>query len=486
MGVLGALFTGITGLNAHSEALSVIGANIANVSTVGYKTSRVAFEEVLRGVTLRNLGRVFSQGAFEATSNITDLAISGDGFFILSNGADRFYSRAGQFAINANGNMVSPAGFIVQGFGIDDAGNVSGVVSDINLNAFSAPPKASDQFSLAANLNASALDGDTFGTSFTVFNSKGGPLSLTLDFVRNNAIGATAAGGGNTGDDTAVSGGTYSGANTDTYTVTVTTGGAPGVAEITITSASGNDNSGPIIVSGFGTGVAVGTKGATITFTDGGDGLLTAGDSWTIGATNEWGWSVSTSDGTSTSTGTLEFDSNGLLSGPTTDPTIIVTGLSNGAADLSLAWDIIKADGSSDLTGFDAPSATFSHTQNGHAPGSIQDISIGEDGLITGIFSNGIILPIYQVALADFPDQTGLTFKGNNLFQESSDSGQPVLGQPNQGGLGKIETSALELSNTDLTNEFVNLIAAQRGFQANTKVITVGNEVLLETVNLIR
>ncbi len=151
-----------------------------------------------------------------------------------------------------------------------------------------------------------------------------------------------------------------------------------------------------------------------------------------------------------------------------------------------MTWDLVDANNNSDMTGFDQTSATFFTTQNGRAPGSIQDLTIGEDGVITGVFSNGVVLPVYQIALADFPAPAELEFRGQNLFRESTDSGQPVIGTPNQGGLGKIESRALEASNVDLTSEFVNLIAAQRGFQANTRVITVGNEILLEMVNLTR
>jgi flagellar hook protein FlgE len=182
----------------------------------------------------------------------------------------------------------------------------------------------------------------------------------------------------------------------------------------------------------------------------------------------------------------LALDGSGSPIGTVTEPTISVTGLSNGAADLSVTWDLVDVSNSSDITGFDQPSATFFTSQNGRAPGTIQDLTIGEDGVITGIFSNGGVLPVYQVALADFAAPAELEFRGLNLFRESSDSGQAVVGAPGQGGLGKVDSRSLEASNVDLTSEFVNLIAAQRGFQANTRVISVGNEILLETVNLTR
>lgn len=507
MTVLGSLFTGISGLNAHSEALTTIGANIANVSTTGFKKSRVAFEEVLRGVQLKELGRTLSQGGLEGTENATDLAISGDGYFIVSDGTP-FYTRAGQFSVNKNGNMTNPGGFILQGYSIDTAGTVSGVLSDVNLTTFTAPPQATSTFGLAANLDASAANADTFSSAFTVFNSLGGTVSLTMNFVKdttNEVKSAQAVTSNGAGTDTVTSSGTYTGSENQTYTLTVSTGGGAGTAVINV-ATSGTDTVSAFTVTGWDTALSVGSLGVQAAFTST-DATLEVGDSWIVGAaSNEWDWTVTTSDGSTSSSGAIAFDRNGSLSMAydgsgnqilaldtsnnalmtTVEPTVTVTGLGSGAADLSMTWDLIDASNNSNMTGFDESSATFFTTQNGRAPGSIQDLSIGEDGVITGIFSNGVILPVYQIALADFPAPAELDFRGQNLFRESTDSGQPVIGTPNQGGMGRIDSRALEASNVDLTSEFVNLIAAQRGFQANTRVITVGNEILLEMVNLIR
>lgn len=509
MTVLGSMFTGISGLNAHSNALQSIGSNIANVSTTGFKKSRVAFEEVLRGVTLTNLGRTLSQGGLEGTENVTDLAISGEGYFVVSDGTP-YYTRAGQFSIDKDGNMVNPSGFFLQGYSIDTTGNVSGTISDINLNTFSSPPQASTEFSLSANLDASAVNGDTLTSAFTVYNSLGGPISLTMDFVKdtsNEVKSAQVVTSSGAGTDTVTSSGTYTGTENQTYTLTVASGGTLGVDNIVVNvGTSGSDTVSAFTVSAADTAYSVGTMGVAAAFTST-DGVLEAGDSWSISAlSNEWDWTVTPSDGSSTSSGSIAFDQNGLLStvfdgsgntllaldqngdpiGTVTEPTINVTGLSNGAADMAITWDLVDVNNNSDLTGFDQPSATFFTSQNGRAPGTIQDLTIGEDGVITGIFSNGEVMPVYQIALADFPAPAELEFRGLNLFRESSDSGQAIVGKAGQGGLGKIDSRSLEASNVDLTREFVNLIAAQRGFQANTRVISVGNEILLEMVNLIR
>lgn len=512
MTVLGSLFTGISGLNAHSEALTTIGTNIANVSTTGYKKSRVAFEEVLRGVQLVGLGRSLSQGGLEGTENVTDLAISGDGYFIVSNGTPS-YTRAGLFSVNKDGDLINPDGFILQGYQIDSlTGLPSGTLSDINLNQFTAQPQATANFSIAANLDASAANGDTFSTAFSAVNSSGGSVSITMNFVKDTTADIKAAGTVSDADanTTITTGGTYTGGQNQLYTMTVQTGGGAGTALVDVADASGT-SLGVFTVTAWDTQIDIGSGfGVTSAFTST-NGTLDVGDSWVVGAmAEEWDWTVTPSSGTSTSSGSIAFDPTGTLAAAydttggadnvllaydrsgnslvssTSEPLVTVTFSGGNLNDLAMTWDIVDTAGSSDMTGFDQASATFFTSQDGRAPGSLQDLSVGEDGVITGIFSNGVVLPVYQIALADFPAPAELEFRGLNLFRESTDSGQSIVGTPGNGGFGKIESKALEASNVDLTAEFVNLIAAQRGFQANTRVITVGNEILAEMVNLIR
>jgi len=403
--MLGSLFTGITGMNANSRVMSVIGDNIANANTTGYKSGRASFEDILgqsiggrrgqigRGVTLSSINRVFSQGALSSTERVTDMAINGNGFFTVKEASGVYYTRAGEFTLDENAKLVNPNGLVVQGWMADSSGNLTttNATTDINLANTNSSPKATTAFTIGANLDAQAANGDTYTTSITGYDSKGSKVTLTLDF-------------------------TYDSTN------------------------------------------------------------------------DEWDWTASASDGATTNTGSISFDANGNLNSPVTDPTISITGLSSGAADLSLTWDLVDASGTSngDITGYASASTTTSQYQDGYSAGSLQNITVDENGVVTGRFSNGQIKDLAQVALADFNNPAGLISMGGNLFAESRASGSAIIGPASTAGRGSITSNSLELSNTDLANEFVNMITAQRGFQANARVITASDELLTELVNLKR
>jgi flagellar hook protein FlgE len=403
--MLGSLFTGITGINSNSRAMSVIGNNIANTNTTGYKSSRASFEDILgqsihggqeqigRGVILSSINRIFSQGALSTTDRVTDMAINGGGFFVLKDGFGLYYSRAGEFSMDENGKLVNPNGLVAQGWKADASGNISttGAIADINLANVTFPPKGTTNFTIGANLDAKASNGDTYATSIAVYDSKGNKIILSLNF---------------TYDDT----------------------------------------------------------------------------------NKEWDWTSSAGDGATVDTGSIKFDTNGNIISPNADPTISITGLSSGAADLNLTWDLVDASGSSngDITGYASASATTSLKQDGYGAGSLKSISVNEKGIISGFFSNGLTWDLAQVALADFNNPDGLISAGGNLFMESRSSGSPIVAPAGTTGMGSIAPNSLELSNTDLVNEFVNMITAQRGFQANARVITTSDEILTELVNLKR
>jgi flagellar hook protein FlgE len=205
-------------------------------------------------------------------------------------------------------------------------------------------------------------------------------------------------------------------------------------------------------------------------------------------ANSRWNWSVSPSDGASASTGSLTFDANGVLSAPTTNPTIAVTGLTDGADPMSITWNMVDSTGASDgsVTGYTADSAKTAQSQDGYPSGSLQSVSVSEDGTFTGVYSNGSMIPFARVALADFPCYSGLAKQGSNLYSQSLASGQPLVGPPNSAGMGSIAPSTLEKSNVDLGTEFVNMITTQRAFQANSKVITTSDSILSDLVNIIR
>jgi flagellar hook protein FlgE len=213
-----------------------------------------------------------------------------------------------------------------------------------------------------------------------------------------------------------------------------------------------------------------------------------------------WDYYVSSSAGTVTAPldnppgpeYSFVFDANGALVPASctpagVDPTIGVTGLAP-AADLAITWTILDGLGATDgsITGYAATSVKTSQTQDGYPSGMLQGISVDEDGIFTGLYSNGTMLSFAQVALADFASYSGLAKQGSNLYTSSLASGQPVISTPNTAGVGAIAPSSLEMSNVDLANEFVELITTQRAFQANSKVITTSDEVLAELINIKR
>jgi len=431
--MLTSLFTGVSGMNANGLNLSVIGDNIANMNTIGFKSSRVSFGDVLsqtlgggssqigRGVMVRSITPQFSQGSFETSSNGLDLAIEGDGLFIVNENGSRYYTRAGQFSLDKNGNIVNPDGLILQGYLADVNGNIGGNLTDLLIGSVQSPANATTTATVSVNLDsgenaptgAFTLDGNGDGinddpanfnstTTMTVFDSQGGAHDVSVYFVKTAANTWTAH---YVYDDPATPGQLIETATTQDLTFDAN-------------GALITDNSGTAIDFDFGAAVV---SPQSISFNFG--------------------------------TGTGE-----------TPPGTGLDGTTQFVADFSVTQI----------------------TQNGYAAGFLKNVSISEDGMITGIFTNGQTRPIAQVALARFVAPTELTKVGRNLYAESFDSGQPIVGTATTSGLGSIAANALELSNVDLAEEFVRMITAQRGFQANSRVITTSDELLSELVNLKR
>jgi flagellar hook protein FlgE len=212
-------------------------------------------------------------------------------------------------------------------------------------------------------------------------------------------------------------------------------------------------------------------------------------------AANAWTASVSVPAGTVTTPATdvgitnanFTFDGSGNLNNGS-DPSITLTNLTNGAADITINWDLFDTAGVThgDLVQYAGASTTNFNTQNGFAAGNLRGVSVDENGFVTGAYSNGQLTPLYQIVLTDFPSYFGLSKMGNNLYAESRASGQAMPGVPLSGSLGSISPSAIEMSNVDLAQEFVKMITTQRAFQANSRVITTSDEVLQELISLKR
>ena len=554
--MLTSLFTGVSGLNANMTDLSVIGNNIANMNTIGYKASRASFADVLSqslngvsgssqvglGVTLSSITPLFTQGAFETTGNGLDMAIDGDGFFVLRDSAGAlFYSRAGQFNLDKNGNITNPEGYVLRGFQADSSGNITSTVGDLSVSFASVSPNATTSASVVANLDSDAeVKGFVFTTGSNdqiVFDVDG---ELTTDSITASLVtdGGLISGNAYTGSEVAAAIKTALEAkngNSDTYSVTYN----KSTGKFTITNDTGN--SGTLVL---GWGQTSTTAETVLGFTATDSGTIAAGSSDTSDSTggefsvakadstsnlstsitvydslgnshqmtlyfrkssvgsssNTWQWYgvVDAADSTSGNTeiqaqGTLTFSTAGVLSSESsiTYPTggFDFSGGATQNQTISFNFGTSLAEGGTGTDGvtqYGNSSAIYSQQQDGYASGSLQALSIDADGSITGIFSNGKTKSMGQVVLADFANPSALTSMGKNLFAESTASGQGIVGAPDSSGRGSIHSNALELSTVDIAEEFVKMISAQRGFQANSKIITTTDEILSELVNLKR
>ncbi|MFZ3013104.1 MAG: flagellar hook protein FlgE [Nitrospira sp.] len=452
MGILSSLFAGVSGLNANGTALSVIGNNIANLSTVGFKSSKASFADLISssisggsgaiqtgiGVALTSVQGNFSQGSLSTSSNVLDLAIDGNGFFIVKDAQNAtFYSRTGLFRLDKDNNVVDPTGFKLQGFLADTTGAITGNIGDVALPSTTAPPRATTTALVAANLRSNTTIGPTFqlsnpsgtsnfSTSITVFDTLGNGHLLSTYYTKTaantweyNVVAAL--------PDINVAG--YHAANQDT------TLGIVRVGTGTLTFGTNGTLLNESVVTRYDDGTAAGTAGAA-------QGQLQIDF---VGAT-------------ANQLITMDFGSNTTSGGNGLDGT----------------------------TQFGAESALVQQTQDGYAAGSLQAFSVDSKGIISGRFSNGQLRALAQVVLSRFPDPIGLTRTGKNTFAQSGNSGQPVNGTPDSAGLGRVLSNSLELSNVDLGESFIDMIAAQRGFQANSRVITTSDEILQELVNLKR
>lgn len=578
MGILSSLFAGVSGLNANGTALSVIGNNIANLSTVGFKGSKATFADLISssisggsgaiqtgiGVALTSVQGNFSQGSLATSTNVLDLAIDGNGFFIVEDAqGGTFYTRAGLFRLDKDNNVVDPTGFKLQGFLADATGTITGTIGTIALPSTTAPPRATTTALVAANLNSATtptgVRGNIVGSAASVTTTAAGNNSFNIN-LNGDGVQTVTVPNGLTGSDLAAaiqnavralipndpfkaaaysgftatvnasniftfaSGmtGTTNNSTTGTGTVVVTANGGDTLAAnlnmLAPVSTTGTDFllSDPPATSNFSTSM-------TVFDSLGNSHLLTT--YFTKIGSNTWNYNVVTSTASVVTanyhasnidnslgivrvgSGTLTFGTNGTLDRES--PVIRYdTGTATGTAGTvpgQLQIDFVGAtqdqsivmnfgssattDGGSGLDGttqFGSTSALVQQTQDGFAAGSLQAFSVDSNGVISGRFSNGQLRALAQVVLARFPDPIGLTRTGKNTFAQSGNSGQPVTGTPDSAGLGRVLSNSLELSNVDLGESFIDMIAAQRGFQANSRVITTSDEILQELVNLKR
>jgi len=419
--MLRSMFAAISGLHGNQTMMDVIGNNIANVNTVGYKSGRVNFQDIMSqtihgatapqgglgsinpaqiglGMTVAGIDVLQTQGNLQSTGKTTDMAIQGDGFFIESDGSSTYYTRDGAFDIALDGSLGNPAsGMKVQGWQADSDGNIDMTQPITNLVipiGQRTTALATSAVTLSGNLDAGAATGTAVPTTMTVFDSLGVSHSVKVTFTKTAA---------NTWTWEATADPTDTGIN---ITQTAADPGPPAVAPI---------------------------NNGTLTFT--------------------------TSGVESASTGTLAF----------TFP--------DGAKATTPAIDLTQ------LTQFSGTSQPAGQT-DGFTSGTLTTFAVGDAGTLSGVYSNGQTQVLGQIALASFLNSAGLLRSGQNNFSATSASGAASIGAAGTGGRGTVTTGALEMSNVDLATEFTGMITAERGFQANSRVITTSDQMLQTLVSL--
>jgi flagellar hook protein FlgE len=474
MGLLSSLFAGVSGLNASGNAISVIGDNIANSNTTGFKASRPEFVDVLSGslggggaggqigagARFNGVNQNFGQGSLETTGVTTDLGIDGQGFFIVQDTTGVFYSRAGVFRLDNTQTLVNSQGQAVLGFGVTGQGTPNGALGPINLSSASSQPQATSTVQVNINLdpNDVVLGSPTFDpldpittsnfqTGIRTYDSLGNPRDLTVYFRKSATPNEWFYYAGTTRDQIDLT----------AYPAPFATAAAtPPDQFVAIQSGTLNFTTGGLLDVEDNTAL-------TLFFDANGDGMITGAETTAVATPgNADGWAF---NGGAATGQAIAFDFGTSI---TTDGGL----------------------GSDQTTQFGGTAATGSNSfprfvsQDGYTAGSLQNIAIDDDGFVSGRFSNGQTVRLAQVALASFANENGLTRVGNNNFSETLESGTAVFGSPNQGGFGSIRSGFLELSNTDLAEEFVRLILSQRAFQANTRTISTTNELLASLVVL--
>lgn len=412
----------LSALSAMSTAVDVVGNNLANLNTTGYKASSVSFRDLVTQSMGSGLGetqvgfgtaqprtfREFTQGSVQSTSGLLDAAIQGDGFFVVQDSAGQtMYTRAGNFLTDKNGIMMTNTGLLVQGWTainpltgqVDTTGPIGSIVVPVGTLK---KPDVTTDFSVDMNLDATATANATslFTQPIEVYDSLGNPHVLTLSFQKT-------------------------GANTWQYRITIPAAEVGGQA------------------------------------TDPPSALV----DWTDMTFNQ--------DGT-------------LSDQVTSPIAFTISGLADGALDLPLNWNLRTTGGTGRITQYGQPSASSAKSQNGSPAAQLNKVSLANGGGILAEYSNGDQVVVGQLALANIRNPDSLLAMGDNNFALSARSAIPVIGTPGTGGRGSVTGGALESSTVNIAREFTNLIVYQRGYQANSRVVNTQDQLSQDTINLIR
>jgi flagellar hook protein FlgE len=502
---------GLSGLNSAAKSLDVIGNNIANSSTVGFKGSTTEFADVYArslngagatqagiGVSVASIAQQFTQGNIETTANPLDIAINGGGFFRTEIGGAVQYTRNGQFSLDKNGYVVTPQGANVTGYGVAANGQIlASTPTPLKISTVDMKPVATTKVDTSINLDSretsptnfpfNANDATTYNKQVpvSVYDTLGNEHTMSMYYVKT---------GSGTWD-------VYAGADgTEITNVNVAKAGmddptaqAARDAWTTATKASPQDPAAiATALSNYAAAVsaavsgAAGTAGATAATVSAIQTAATDTGS-TVGATpDQVDQAVSAAVSVpSTPIGTLKFDSNGALSAALMSPQTLPLNVTFPVYPATGAKETLSIKlGFNGSTQYGADTSEKLTTQDGYTAGHLQRFSAGADGTLLGQYSNGQTKPLGQIVLANFTNSGGLEPIGNNSWVETSASGTPLLGTAGTGSFGVLQASATESSNVDLTAELVNMITAQRVYQANAQTIKTQDSVLQTLVNL--
>ena len=586
--MLRSLSSGVTGLQSHQVAMDVVSDNIANVNTIGFKYSRANFSNLLAqtssiatapqgqlggknpvqvglGTTANSTTRIFAQGSIQNTDKNTDMAIQGDGFFIVSpdSGKTYKYSRDGDFKFDADGNFVNNSGFIAQGWNRDPVTNKvdsTGPIENINIApGLTTPANPTSDVVLKANLNsgstvsnyshAYAIDdngnvanGEKSGDVGVLFNPNGEAFSLqpgqgvNIDFGGGKKSFIYDPNNDQNGDykfvtmkdlrkDMDDEASSVAGTNVTVkvndqgqFTIQNTDGSGKDLT-IDVTAYSDSDTTentkftdnmkaldATLPAGGTGTAISEAFNAAThASSIDVFDSLGSkhtlrmafrktavssdTGSKWDMKVTVPEPGEINTNPTASTPAnmirGSVSFNSDGSLS--TYEPPNISYSANNGsAANQQISLTLGTANKFDGMTSFDSTSATSGISQDGYTGGDLVGIRIDQSGTLVGSFSNGRSFGLAQVGMAKFTNSEGLSSTGSNVYNQTANSGDPIIGTAATAGRGFIQASALESSNVDLSKSLTNLIVIQRGYEANGKTITTSDQMLQTLLGLKR
>nr|WP_314544429.1 flagellar hook protein FlgE [uncultured Massilia sp.] len=507
---------GLSGLNAAAKSLDVIGNNIANASTVGFKGSTTQFADVYArslngaggntagiGVSVANIAQQFTQGNIETTNNPLDIAINGSGFFRMETDGLVQYSRNGQFSLDKNGYIVNAQGAKLTGYGVGANNQIlAGTPQPLQIDTTDLKPVTTTKVETKMNLDSrttpptkvpfNADDPETYNKQVPVqvYDTLGNAHTMSMYYVKTDAgtwdvyggsdgteLGSAKAASASQTDTTAVGArDTWLAATkasplvqADVDAAAKAYADAAGKAVVAAATKAFKDPTAPEAVAALAAITAAATSaGSTVGMTP---DQIDAEISKVVAVP-------------ATPMGTLKFDSNGALSAALMDKPMpwtvdLPVNPPTGAKD-TMTFTLNFA-GTTQYSGDTSEKKTV---QDGYTAGRLQRFSTADDGTILGQYSNGQTKALGQVVLANFTNPNGLEPLGNNAWAESAESGTPQVGTPDTGSFGVLQSSATETSNVDLTAELVNMITAQRVYQANSQTIKTQDSVLQTLVNL--